>query len=186
MIPSYPKVVSEDGRIQSKGRVVEAASQAWLAGGTLVQITGSGGAATIQRCAAAATVIAGLVTTAAFGSNAVPPPPIALTPNKSHEVRNLKNGLLEITVTDSSASGANVGASGVTWAGGGTNGVALAVGQQYGILLITSGTYSGIQTLNVQNTTQKVFEIVGIKDGVSFTEPNPRVIVKVIDSVLQG
>ncbi len=185
MLVTSPSIVAEDTTVQTKGRVLEAASQSWV-GPTLVQFTGTGGAPTIQRAAAAATVLAGLVTTSAFGSAALPLPPAALTGEKNHLLRTLKDAILEISVTDSSASGANIGASGVTWSGAGTNGVALAPGQQYGILLITSGANANIQTLNVQNTTQKVFEIVAIKPGVSVTEPNPRVLVRVIPSAIQA
>lgn len=185
MTITSPIIVAESNTTQTRGRLLEAAGQSWV-GNTLVQIAGSGVATTIQRAAAAATVLAGLVTTNAFGTASVPMPPQALTQSKDHLVSTLKDAILEISVTDASASGANNGATGVTWAGGGTNGVALAVGQQYGLLLITSGVSNNIQTLNVQNTTQKVFEIVGIKPGVSLTEPNPRVLVKVIASAIQG
>lgn len=172
----------------------EAASQTWIRR-ALVQVTGTGASAALQVVPSAATAIYGQSPDAAYGSatatNLLKPPNTLFGLN--HYAFDLRDRILEINITDSSSSGANIGANGVTYAGGGTNGVALAPGQQYGVLLIATGVNAGYHTLNVQNTTQKVFEVVGLPPGANglvaaqtTTDNNPRVLVKVIASVIQG
>lgn len=166
-----------------KGPLAEAAAQNWFAR-TLVQVTGTGGSEKLQRCAAAATAIFGLAPQAARGSATLNPPD-ALFRDK-HYPFDVRDIILAMTISNGSLSGANIGATGVTYAGGGTGGVALAPGQQYGLITLTSGTYDKFQFVDVTNTTQKVFEIVGLAPGMLTTDNNARVLVKVLTAALQG
>lgn len=178
---------SGNSQTVQKDPVTEANTQAWLAH-SFVQTSGTGAAVALQRCASAATAIYGFSVDAAKGTGtaaALLTPPFTLF-GLLHYCFDPRDRIFEINATNGSASGANIGATGVTYAGGGTGGVALAVGQQYGILTMTSGTYSGYQTLDVTNTTQKVFEIVALAPGQLTTDNNPRLWVKVIASVIQG
>lgn len=177
---------SANSQTVQKDPLAEAASQTWLAN-SFVQVTGTA-PGTLQRCAAAATTIYGLARDAAKGSTtaaALLVPPFTLF-GLNHYVFDPRDRIFEMSLTNGSLSGANIGANGVTYAGGGTGGVAIAPGQQYGILTMTSGTYSGYQTVDVTNTTQKVFEIVALAPGQLTTDANPRVWIKVIASVIQG
>lgn len=167
-----------------KDAVTEAASQTWLAG-SLVYTSGTGASVVLNGLASAGTVIYGQSPDSAVGSGAsVPPSRLFGTLHYPFDVRDR---ILEINIANTSASGAQTGTtSGVTWAGGGTSGVALAPGQQYGVVVPTSGSYAGMQFMDVTNTTQKLFEIVALAPGQATTDNNPRVWVKVIPTVLQG
>lgn len=116
-------------------------------------------------------------------------PPQALF-GLNHFPFDVRDRFLEINASNASASGANIGlTTGVTWNGGGTSGVALAPGQQYGLIRLTSGIYAGYQMLDVTNTTQKFFEIVDLSQrggGQSKDDNNPRLIVKVIPTLIQA
>lgn len=200
---SMPRIVagsmSGNSPVMQQPGVPEAASQNWLRS-TLVQITGTGADVRLQRAAAAATALYGLAPQAATTQGVASGSPtqgILIQPPQSlfsttHYPQNLRGVLLEINISNGSLSGANIGATtGVTYAGGGTGGVPLAPGQQYGLITLTSGTYNKYQLLDVTNTTQKLFEIVQLAPswgGVAqtTTDNNPRVWVKLIDSVLQG
>jgi hypothetical protein len=187
---AMPRMAQPPGSNQpfvQRDKVLEGTTQTWLKN-SLVQITGTGASVVLQRAASAATVIYGLAPQAAAGSgtaDALVVPPAFLF-GRYHYPFDLRDVILEITATNGSASGANIGANGVTWAGGGTGGVALAPGQQYGLLTMTSGTYDKYQTLDVTNTTQKVFEIVRLAPGMLTSDNNPRLWVKVIPTALQG
>lgn len=199
--PAQPRLISPPESFQpmvQKGPYTEASSQTWLAF-SLVQLTGTGASVVLQRCAADATAVAGLAPQAAVGtaSNAnLLKPPFALF-GTSHYPFDLRDVILEVTISNASLSGANIGANGVTWAGGGTSGVALAPGQQYGLITLTSGTYSGYQFLDVTETTAKIFEIVALAPWAATNTPggrvaqattdnNPRVWVKMMPASLQG
>lgn len=200
--PGMPRLYQPPGTnlpFVQKNRLAEAAAQSWLAM-SLVQIAASGGNQTLIVAPAAATVVYGLAPSAAAGTGGVLTPPDNLfrgtnpvtgTAAKIHFPFDLRDVILEMTLSNGSLSGANLGANGVTYAGGGTNGVAIVVGAQYGLVTLTSGTYNKYQFVDVQNTTQKVFEIVGLAPSAygvaqTVTDNNPRVLVKVIPAALQG
>lgn len=175
-----------------KDPLPEAAGQTWLKN-SLVQVVGTGAAAALQRCAADAILVYGQAPQQALGTTS---PAILLQPPQAlfglnHYPFDLLGRVLEINASNGSLSGANIGANGVTWAGGGTGGVALAPGQQYGLITLTSGTYSGYQMLDVTETTAKMFEIVALAPQVAgvtqaVTDNNPRLWVKIILACLQG
>lgn len=170
-----------------KDKVLEAASQSFLAG-ALLYTSGTGASTVIQRCASDAVLVYGMAARNAFTatSGVLTLPPNSLD-GAYHYPFDVRDRIIEINISNSSASGAQTGTtSGVTWAGGGTGGVALAPGQQYGIITHTSGTYSGMQFLDVSETTAKVFEIVGLAPDQATTDNNPRVWVKVIPACIQG
>lgn len=170
-----------------KDKVLEAASQSFLAG-ALLYTSGTGASTVIQRCASDAVLVYGMAARNAFTatSGALTLPPLSLD-GAFHYPFDLRDRIIEINAAGSSASGANIGTTnGVTWAGGGTGGVALAPGQQYGIITPTSGTYSGMQFLDVTETTAKLFEIVGLAPNQATTDNNPRLWVRIISTCFQG
>lgn len=172
----------------TKEKLKEAASQSWLAG-ALVQVTGTGASAKLQRCAADATACYGMAPQAARGSGVLTPPDALF--RDFHYPYDLDDCIIEINASNGSLSGANIGANGVTFAGGGTGGVALAPGQQYGIITLTSGTYSGYQLLDVTETSSKLFEIVRLAPNngsalQTVDDNNPRLWVRILRSALQG
>lgn len=181
-----------------RNRLAEAAAQDWLAM-TLVKIAASGGNQTLTRCVSTDVLVYGLAPSAAAGSGTLTPPdnlfrgvnPVTGTAAKIHFPFDLRDVILEMTLSNGSASGANLGATGVTFAGGGTNGVAIAVGNQFGLVTLTSGTYNKYQFVNVQDTATKMFEIVGLAPSAfnvaqTVNDNNPRVLVKIIPAALQG
>lgn len=176
---------SNAANVQKNGYPITAA-QVWKAN-TLVVAVGAGAAQTLSRVIKAGVAIYGLAPQAEAGKLT---PPEALF-GTTHYPFDLRGLYLEINATNGTQNSTTIGGTGVTWAGGGTGGVALLAGQQYGINIQTSGTHDQIQTLDVSNTTQKIFEIVSLVpkvDGVTqlVTDANPRLIVKLIDSILQG
>lgn len=170
-----------------KGKILEAASQSFLAG-ALCYTSGTGASTVIQRCASDAVLCYGMAARNAFTatSGVLTQPPLSLN-GAFHYPFDVRDRIIEINISNASASGAQTGTtSGVTWAGGGTSGVALAPGQQYGLITHTSGTYSGYQFLDVTETTAKLFEIVGLAPDQSVDDNNPRVWVKVIPTTIQA
>lgn len=111
-------------------------------------------------------------------------PPAALF-GQNHYVFDLKGRIIAVSITDATF---RVGATGPSYdgTGGTTTGVALAPGQRYGILRATTGTYDQYQFLNIEDTTNDFFEIVGPFPDTrqAVTDNNPRVLVKILDSVL--
>lgn len=188
-----PRIYAPPGSNQPnvmKGGLPITAAQVWKAW-TLVVATGAGAAQTLSRVIKAGTSVYGLAPQAEAGLTT---PPGALF-GATHYPFDLRGVILEINATNGTQDSTTIGASGVTWAGGGTNGVALLAGQRYGLNLQTSGTYSGIQTLDVQNTTaaQAMFEIIGLApkhrtDNYQqlVTDANPRLLVKLVDNLLQA
>lgn len=157
----------------------------WLAG-SFVYTSGTGASTVLNKVATAGTVIYGQSPDSS-ANTAAPVLPTKLF-GLNHYPFDVRDRIMEINI---SGSVATIGtSSGATYAGGGTNGVALAPGQQYGIVTATTGTYTNYQLLDVSNTTQKVFEIVGLantpQNPQTTTDNNPRVLVKVIASVIQG
>lgn len=173
-----------------KDPLQEAASQAWLAG-ALVQRTGTGSSARIQRTpgggASPATLVYGMSPDAAKGSGtaaALLQPPYALF-GLNHYCFDVRDRILEINI--GTATDANLGtSSGVTYNGGGTGGVALAPGLQFGLRVVAAGSYTGYQIMNVADTTNLVFEVVGIAPDKSPDNNSSRIMVKVLPSVIQG
>jgi hypothetical protein len=191
---AQPEIYAEAGSNQpgvQKQAVTEKAAQSWLLN-TLVYTSGTGAAVVLEPCLTAAVLCYGLCPDASKGTTS---PPVMLQPPQAlfglnHFPFDVRDRFLEINASNASASGANIGlTTGVTWNGGGTSGVALAPGQQYGLIRLTSGIYAGYQMLDVTNTTQKFFEIVDLSQrggGQSKDDNNPRLIVKVIPTLIQA
>ena len=176
-----------------KDPVTEVAATSWLPM-SLVYTSGTGASIVLNPVITAGTVVYGMSPDSAKGSAtaaALLTPPFALF-GLFHYPFDLRDRIIEINIASSTATVTTIGTvNGVTYAGGGTNGVALAPGAQYGILRATSGPYIGMQFLDVNNTTQKIFEIVGLAPATALTvngatDNNPRVLVKVIPTVIQG
>lgn len=171
-----------------KDPVPEAGSSVWLAG-TLCYTSGTGASTVLNKCASDAVLCYGQSPDAAKGvaaTSVLLEPPRALF-GLNHYCFDVRDRIIEINISNASASGANIGlTTGVTWAGGGTNGVALAPGQQYGLITPTSGTYLDYQMLDVTDTTNLLFEIVALAPGQATTDNNPRVWVKIIPTKIQG
>lgn len=182
-----PYIRQEDGANEpsvQKDPQMEASSQAWIAG-ALVYTSGTGASVVLNELATAGTLIYGQSPDSAVGSGDTKPPNRLF--GLLHYCYDVRNRIIEINIASATATSSTIGTtSGVTWAGGGTNGVALAVGQQYGVMNPTSGTYKGVQFLDVNNTTQKLFEIVALPPGVATTDNNPRIWVRAITTILQG
>jgi hypothetical protein len=163
----------------------KATPETWLAG-ALVQLTAGAVPATLTVCPTAGVLCFGQSPDAAKGSST---PSNLLTPpytlfGLNHFVFDVKDRIIEI---NAAAALTNVGTTnGVTWAGGGTGGVALAAGQKYGLLTGTTGTYNKYQFMDVTNTTNLFFEVVGLAPFQSVDDNNPRVLVKILDAVLQN
>lgn len=174
-----------------KDPILEAASQAWLAG-ALVQRTGTGASARLQRTptssgTAADLLVYGMSPDAAKGSatpTALLTPPFALF-GLYHYPFDVRDRILEMNI--GTATDANLGtSSGVTYNGGGTGGVALAPGLQFGIRVVAAGIYTGYQIINVAETTNVVVEIVGIAPDKLPDNNSSRVMCKVIPTKIQG
>lgn len=187
---AQPSIYQEHGSnspAAQKDPITEAASQSFT-DGHLLYTSGTGASTVIQKCASDAVLCYGMAArdayTATTGSVVQPPNSIH---GAKHYPFDVRDRIIEINISNSSASGAQTGTtSGVTWAGGGTGGVALAPGQQYGLITHTSGTYSGQQFLDVSDTTNLLFEIVGLSPNQETTDNNPRVLVKIIPTKIQG
>lgn len=199
---AMPRIVagslSGNSPIMQQPGVMELNAQSWLKS-SLVAISGSGANVRLAACADNALLVYGLAPQAATTKGTAAGNPVAdpaIQPPQSlfgitHYPQNLRGVLLEINICNAAQDGSNIGAGvGVTWDGT-VGGVALAPGQQYGLNVQTSGTYNKYQLLDVSNTVQKLFEIVqlaptfgGVRQAVN--DNNPRVWVKLIDSVLQG
>lgn len=189
-----PQIFQESGFFVpvQKDPVGEAASQSWLAG-AFVYTSGTGASVVLNMVPVNGTVIYGQSPDAAIGSGS---PPVMLKPPQSlfglmHYPFDPRDRIFAVNLhaggTGGTANDAVIGTvNGATWAGGGTGGVALAPGQQYGICVPASGAYVKYQLLDVSNTTNKVFEIVALAPGFATSDANPRVLVKVIPTVLQG
>lgn len=184
---NVPFIRQEDGANEptvQKDAFPEASSQAWLAG-ALLYTSGTGASVVLNELATAGTVMFGQSPDSAVGSGDTKPPSRLFGSN--HYCFDIRNRILEMNIASATAGIGTIGtSSGVTWAGGGTNGVALAVGQQYGVINPTSGVYKGMQMIDVNNTTQKLFEIVALPPGTPTTDNNPRIWVRAITTVLQG
>ena len=207
---AQPRILSEGlGAVSvQKSPLPEKLAAAWNAG-NLVFRSGTGASAVLERCLAAAVLVYGLAAAstkqlaAAVNGSYDPGPPTTLFAPKSvggnllpvHYPFDLRDRFLEINITNESASGAAIGAgTGAAWDGTGTNGVALAPGFFGELLLITSGTYAGYHTFNVGPTipasaTQAathLLEVVRLAAGMGTADNNPRIIVKVIPTKIQG
>lgn len=183
-----PFIIQEHGSneptVQKDAVPENGTSQIWLQG-ALVYTSGTGASVVLNELATAGTVVYGQSPDAAKGTGSLLPPDALFGAN--HFCFDLRDRILEINVASSTAGIAAIGtANGVTWAGGGTNGVALAPGQQYGVINPTSGVYKGKQMIDVNNTTQKVFEIVALAPNQATTDNNPRVWARLITTAIQG
>lgn len=169
-------------------------SQTWLAG-SFTYTSGTGASTVLNGLATNGTVIYGVAPHAAFGSiSATATPPQHLFgfggPGNTalHYPFDPRERIIEMNIASTTI--ASIGAAGgATWAGGGATTdttPALAPGQQYGVIVPTSGTYLGYQFIDVSNTTNKLFELVGLAPTEITTSQNPRVWAKVIPSIIQG
>lgn len=160
----------------------------WLAGSFVVR-TGSAPSEVLEAVLSNALLIYGVSPDAAFSAGATiptPMPPVSLF-GFNHYCFDPRDRIYSINIANNSAAGATIGLNtGVSYLGDGTNGVALAAGQQYGIVRPTSGTYNNVQFLDVTNTTNKVFEIVGVDPRNIPGCASTRVLVKVIPIVIQA
>lgn len=160
----------------------------WLAGSFVVS-TGTGVSVVLEGVLTAGTLIYGFCPDAALSNGvaiATPTPPTALF-GFNHSCFDPRDRVFSMNLANASAAGATIGLNtGVNYIGDGTNGVAIAPGQQYGIVRPTSGTYNQVQFVDVTNTTQKVFEIVGPDPRGKTTDASCRVLVKVIPTVIQA
>lgn len=194
--PAMPRLYAPPGSgapFVQKGKIAEAAAQTWLAS-SLVRIAAAVGVQTLEKCpqstGASSRLVYGLSPDSSIGTGGATTPPARLFQN-FHYPYDLRDVILEMTLSNNSLSGANLGANGVTFAGGGTGGVAVAIGRQCGLITLTSGTFNNYQFVDVTDTTNVVFEIVGLAPkafGVkqTVTDNNPRVLVKVLPASLQG
>lgn len=185
---AMPFIIQEEGSNQptvQKDAVPEnGTSQTWLQG-AFVYTSGTGASTVLNGLATAGTVIYGQSPDNAIGTGST------VVPNRlfgsNHFCFDVLGRVFEINIASATAGQAVIGTTnGVTWAGGGTNGVALAPGQQYGVLVPTTGTYNNYQFLDVNNTTQKLFEIVALPPYSATTDNNARIWVRVISTVTQG
>lgn len=168
-----------------KDPIIEKASTSWFAGSFVVR-TGTDVNVVLEPVITDGVLVYGQSPDAAFGTSAAPTPPTGLF-GLSHYPFDVRDRIFSINISDSSASGARIGVNtGVNYNGDGTSGVALAPGQQYACIRPTSGTYSGVQFLDVTDTTNKVFEIVGFDPRGKATDASCRVLVKIIPTTIQG
>lgn len=172
-----------------KEPITEKSATSWLAGSFVVR-TGTGASVVLEPVISAGTLIYGQSPDVAFmgglALTVAPTPPTALF-GFNHYPFDPRDRIFSINIANASASGATIGVNtGVSYLGDGTNGVALAPGDQYGIVRPTSGAYVGVQFLDVTNTTQKVFEIVGVDPRNIPGCASTRVLVKVIPTVIQA
>lgn len=191
-----PFIRQEDRICVQKDAVPEAATQTWLAG-SLVFTSGTGASVVLTKAATAQPLIYGQSPDASKGSATSAEllrPPFALF-GLNHFCFDLRDRILEINISNDSASGATLGtANGPTWAGGGTNGVALAPGFFGRIVTPTSGTYVNYQFFDVGATVPAsatlvathIFEVIALAPGQSVNDNNPRIYVKVIEARIQG
>lgn len=167
--------------------LVEKAATSWFAGSFVVR-TGTDVNVVMEPVISAGVSIWGFCPDAAFSAGATisaPTPPTGLF-GLSHYVFEASDRIYSMNISDSSATGARIGLNtGVNYQGDGTSGVALAPGQQYGMVRPTSGTYKDVQFIDVTNTTQKLFTIVGLDPRSKITDATCRVLVKVIGTVIQ-
>lgn len=168
MTPFAPCVHSTN-EPRTRGTRLEKASESWIAG-SFVRITAN--ADTYEQVATGGALIAGLAQKAAVGSGSQNPPAVLL--GKNHDPVSPLDTIFAINIS----SGTTLT---TTWLNGGSP---LAIGEQYGIR-VQSG---GVQTLDIAETTTKVFEIVGIhpNNPLGTSEPGTRVLVKIIPSAVQG
>lgn len=167
--------------------LIEKAATSWLAGSFVVR-TGTDVNVVLEPVISAGTSIYGFCVDAAFSAGntvSAPTPPTGLF-GLSHYPFDVNERIYSINISDSSASGARIGINtGVNYNGDGTSGVALAPGAQYGLVRPTSGTYKDVQFLDVTNTTQKIFTIIGIDPRGKATDASCRVLVKIVGTAIQ-
>jgi hypothetical protein len=63
---------------------------------------------------------------------------------------------------------------------------AVTIGGQYGIIVPTAGTLTGIQMLNISDTTNKLFTVIDVYPNQASTDLNPLVLCQVISTCLQA
>lgn len=165
-----------------KDAVTEATSQTWLAG-SLTYTSGTGASMVLNGLATDGVLVYGMSPDSAVGTGSSVPP--ARLFGTQHYPFDVRDRILEINAI-SGTNIATIVSAGVTWAGGGTGGVALAAAQQYAVFVPTSGTYTNINFLDVDDTTNKLFEIVSLAPNQSTADGSPRVWVKVIPTKIQG
>jgi len=105
-------------------------------------------------------------------------PPAALF-GENHYVFDLLGAEIEINIAALSANAPVIGASAKTIAD-------IAIGGQYAIATATSGIYAGYQFLDPTDTTNKLFQVIAIADGMATGDYNPRVRCKILPSCIQG
>lgn len=98
---------------------------------------------------------------------------------ENHYVFDLKDVTLQINIATFAGDTPTVGSGGATWS-------SVLIGTRYGIGLSNEPTTNGIQMLNVSDTVNEFFEVVGLHPDMSSTDTNPLVLVKIVDSVFQA
>lgn len=165
--------------------------QSWLAGSLVQEVMIATAHRRLQRTpgggAAPATLVYGMSPDAAKVSTT--PASLLQPPNAlfglNHYCFDVRDRILEINI--GTATDANLGTNvGVTYNGGGTGGVALEPGAKYGLRVVAAGVYTGIQILNVADTTNLVLEVVGIAPDKNPDNNSSRIMAKVIPTVIQG
>lgn len=101
-------------------------------------------------------------------------PPVALYPIVYPW--DLRQGQLNINITNNAGTR---GAGAPTLAD-------VAVGGQYGVLRFADGDEIGMHALNVQDTTNTLFKVIGIFPGQAAGDTNPIVLVEILPSRLQA
>ena len=172
--PIFMPVIYQEGSnnlASQKGPITDGGNV--FAAGSLVVVT----AAALVLVATAGTAVYGQSPDSSHLSTDVPPTALF---GQMHYPFDLKGRTLVMNVTDGT-----VGHIGTTSDGSWTS-LSLAVGSQFGIVTPTTGAYAGYQLVDQSNTTQKMFTVVGLHPQSATTDINPRILVKMIDSVLQS
>src|SRR5687768_1997593 len=183
-----PEIRQQNGSNEptvQKDAVPQSGSASW-AKNSLVYTNQTGEDVVLDKVATGGVLVYGLAPAASANSERVNPPDSLFGLN--HFPFDVRDRILEINVVSATDGPTVIGtATGASWDGTkGANDVALAPGQQYGIYVAPSGTYSGYQFLNVNNTATPLFEIVALAPGQAVDDNNPRVWVKIIPTKIQG
>lgn len=105
-------------------------------------------------------------------------PPVAFF-GENHYVFSPLDAEFEINVGALAANALVIGAAAQTPA-------TAVLGTSYGIATATAGAYAGFQFLDTTNTTNLIFQVTGVPDGVLTDDQNGRVRVKVLTPKIQN
>lgn len=98
---------------------------------------------------------------------------------QNHYVCHPEDVVFEINAAAFSTNTATIGSSGVTWTGG-----SIAVGNRYGIGMADNSGYEGVHMLNTSDTTNDFFEVIALAPNQAVTDNNPRLLVKILKSII--